>query len=42
MNCHIIDIEEKSVDIEVVDAFFIYRILPYQLPPDDHKSPMSG
>jgi rhodanese-related sulfurtransferase len=28
-----VDIEEKPVDIEVADAFFVNKILPYQLEP---------
>jgi rhodanese-related sulfurtransferase len=32
-----VDIEEKPVDIEVADAFFVNKILPYQLSPEDRK-----
>ena len=30
-----VDIEEKPLDIEVADAFFVNKILPYQLPPKE-------
>ncbi len=31
----LVDIEEKPVDIETADAFFVNKILPYQLAPKD-------
>ncbi len=31
----LVDIEEKPMDIETADAFFVNKILPYQLPPED-------
>ncbi|MEJ1336633.1 MAG: rhodanese-like domain-containing protein [Candidatus Sedimenticola sp. (ex Thyasira tokunagai)] len=30
-----VDIEEKPVDIELADAFFVNKILPYQLKPEE-------
>ncbi len=30
-----VDIEEKPVDIEVADAFFVNKILPYQIKPTE-------
>ncbi len=32
-----VDIAEQPVDIELADAFFVNKILPDQLPPDDRK-----
>ncbi|MES9900029.1 MAG: rhodanese-like domain-containing protein [Sedimenticola sp.] len=30
-----VDIEEKPIDIELADAFFVNKILPYQLKPEE-------
>ncbi len=32
-----VDIEEQPIDIEVADAFFVNKILPYQIAPKDKK-----
>lgn len=32
-----VDIEEQPVDIEIADAFFVNKILPDQLPPEQRK-----
>ena len=34
----LVDIEERPVDIEIADAFFVNKILPYQLEPNQRDS----
>lgn len=34
----LVDISEQPVDIEIADAFFVNKILPYQLAPEQRKS----
>jgi rhodanese-related sulfurtransferase len=33
----LVDIAEQPVDIEVADAFFVNKILPYQLEPEENR-----
>jgi rhodanese-related sulfurtransferase len=37
-----VDIEEKLVDTEVADVFFVNKILPHQLPPDARKRSLAS